>query len=290
MVSGVSDGPLSELTLLSFESRRAAEIAQLVTGYGGETISAPSMREIPLAENDAVRDLLDRLDAGTIDILVLLTGVGTTALVEVLAPRCSAERLRELLQRPRIVARGPKPRAALRAALGMEPDLNVPEPNTWRELVTTVEKACGPLSHRAIAVQEYGRTNEELLAALRALGAEVLSVPVYRWGLPEDLEPLRRGVRTLATGAADVALFTSAQQCAHVLQVATELGLESALRAAAARVAFASVGPICSEALRAAGLPVDIEPVKPKMGPLIREVAQQARQVLAAKRGNASPS
>lgn len=284
----MSDGPLSELTLLSFESRRAAEIAQLVAGYGGEIISAPSMREVPLAENDAVRDLLERLDAGTIDVLVLLTGVGTTALVEVLAPRCSAARLRELLQRPRIIARGPKPRAALRTTLGMEPDFNVPEPNTWRELVTTVETACSPLADKAIAVQEYGRTNDELLAALRSRGAEVLSVPVYRWGLPEDLEPLRRGVRTLATGAADVALFTSAQQCAHVLQVAADLGLDGELRSTAARVAFASVGPICSEALRAAGLPVDIEPAKPKMGPLIREVAQQARHVLAAKRSNGS--
>jgi uroporphyrinogen-III synthase len=283
MVATVKQGVLSGLRLLSFESRRAAEIAQLIAGYGGETISAPSMREIPLAENEAIRDFLQRLENGTVDIVVLLTGVGTGALFEILAPRCPPERLAGLLRRTVVVARGPKPRAALRA-LGLQPDLNVPEPNTWRELVTTVETSCAPLAGKTVALQEYGQANDELISALRGRGAEVLPVPVYRWGLPANLEPLRDGVRALAAGRVDVAIFTSAQQCAHALRMAAELGLESRLRAAAAGVVFASVGPICSQALRAAGLPVDIEPSKPKMGPLIREIAEKAPAILAAKR------
>lgn len=273
---------LRGLTLLSFESRRAAEIGQMIAGYGGTAISAPSMREVPLAENAEIRAFLDGLVRGEIDIVVFLTGVGTQALVDILAPHCPPGELRELLRRPTVVARGPKPRAALRT-LGREPDLNVPEPNTWRELVALLE-ATAKLSGARIAIQEYGRANDELLAALRRRGATVSSVPVYRWSLPEDLGPLRAGVRALARGEIDVALFTSAQQCAHVMQIAAELKLASALRQASERAAFASVGPICSEALRAAGLPVDIEPSKPKMGPLIRQIAAEARDVVAAKR------
>lgn len=283
MVGAVTDGPLNGLTLLSFESRRATEIAQLISAHGGVTISAPSMREIPLSENDAIVEFLGRLQDGTVDIVVFLTGVGTNALVQVLAPRCPTGRLVELLRRPVVVARGPKPRAALRA-LGREPDLNVPEPNTWRELVDTIAGNCAPVAGKTVALQEYGESNDELMTALRDLGAQVLPVPVYRWALPEDPTPLRDGVRALAAGDVDVAVFTSAQQCKHALRVAAELGLESRLRDAARRAAFASVGPICSEAMRGAGLPVDIEPAKPKMGPLVREIAQRARDVLAAKR------
>lgn len=267
--------PLRGLKVLSFESRRAAEISQMVAAYGGQPISAPSMREIPLTENEQIRDFFERLTDGTIDIVVLLTGVGTNALVEVLRPRCAPEQLSALLRRTTLVARGPKPRAALRQ-LGIEPTHTVAEPNTWRELVGLLRDSCGPLTGKTIAIQEYGRSNAELTEALRSLGATVLAVPVYRWALPEDLDPLRDGIRAIAAGQVDVVLFTSAQQCNHVLQIAAELGIEDCLRSALSSTVVASVGPIASEALRAERLPVDIEPTKPKMGPLLREVAQRA--------------
>ena len=55
----------------------------------------------------------------------------------------------------------------------------------------------GPKRH--IAIQEYGRSNEELIAALRAKGAEVTRVPVYAYELPEDLGPLREAVNPSGT-------------------------------------------------------------------------------------------
>jgi uroporphyrinogen-III synthase len=277
------DTPLRGLKVLSFESRRAAEICQMVASYGGQPLSAPSMREIPLSENEQVRDFFERLSNATIDIVVLLTGVGTKALVEVLLPRCSPEQLAALLRRTTLVARGPKPRAALRQ-LGIDPTYTVAEPNTWRELLELLRGSCGPLAGKVVAIQEYGRSNTELIDALSALGATVLAVPVYRWALPEDLEPLRAGIRAIAAGEVDVVLFTSAQQCNHMLQIAAELGIEDSLRAALSSTVVASVGPIASEALRAERLPVDIEPVKPKMGPLLREVAQRAPALARQKR------
>ncbi len=275
--------PLAGLAVLSFESRRAAEIGALLQRYGGTVISAPSLREVPIGTNPEIEEFLHRLEQGALDVVILLTGVGTQALAAALAPRCPPGRFAELLGATALVARGPKPVAALRQ-LGLVPAVVVPEPNTWREILATLDGRI-QLAGRRVAVQEYGRSNDELLDGLRDRGAEVLRVPVYRWAYPEDREPLRAGVRRLADGAVDIALFTSAQQVEHVVETAAELQRLDALRAAIGRVVVASVGPVCSEALRAHGLPVDLEPEHPKMGHLVNAVAARARALLARKRG-----
>ena len=77
---------------------------------------------------------------------------------------------------------------------------------------------------RRIAVQEYGKTNEELIAALKQMGAEVTSVPVYAYELPEDLGPLREAVARLAKEAFDVTMFTTSQQVVHLMQIAARHG------------------------------------------------------------------
>jgi uroporphyrinogen-III synthase len=279
-----SDGGLSGLTVLAFESRRADEMAELIRRHGGSPVSAPSMREVPLERSAEADALLAGLEAGSVDVLVLLTGVGTRALVAALAPVCPRERLAELLRRVTLVARGPKPVAALRE-LGLTPDLVAPEPNTWRELQAALDER-GGLVGRRVAVQGYGRANPELIDGLRRRGAEVLQVPVYRWDYPEDPEPLRAGVRRLAAGDADIAVFTSARQVEHVAETAARLGSLPALLDGARRVAVASIGPVCSEALAAHGLPVDLEPEHPKMGHLIAALAQRGRGLVESKRAH----
>lgn len=277
------DGLLTGLTLLSFESRRATEMAELIRRFGGTPVSAPSMREVPLETSPEAEEFLRRLEAGALDLVIFLTGVGTRALAAALAARCPRERFAELLRATTVVVRGPKPVAALRE-LGVVPNVLVPEPNTWRELLATLD-ASAPVAGRRVAVQEYGRSNDELLDGLRARGAEVLRVPVYRWDYPEDPGPLRDGVTRFADGAIDIVLFTSARQVDHVVETATRLGRRDDLLGAARRVAVASIGPVCSEALQAHGLPVDLEPEHPKMGHLVNTVAQRGRALVAAKRG-----
>jgi uroporphyrinogen-III synthase len=274
--------PLAGLTVLAFESRRAGEMAELIRRQGGQPVTAPSMREVPLEESPEAVELLARLEAGSVDVVILLTGVGTRTLVKALAPRCPPERFAELLARTTIVARGPKPVAALRE-LGLAPQIIVPEPNTWREILTTLDER-SPVRGRRVAVQEYGRPNPELLAGLRERGAEVLAVPIYRWAMPEDRGPLEEAVRRFAAGEVDLALFTSARQVDHVMHVADTLGLEEAFRRACERTVIASIGPVCSEALTANDLPVDLEPEHPKMGQLVRAVAESGPALLRSKR------
>jgi uroporphyrinogen-III synthase len=277
-------GGLHGLTVAAFESRRAAEMAELIRRHGGTPLVAPSMREVPLGENTAAFEFVDALGRGALDLVILLTGVGTRTLAAAVADRCPRARFAELLGRTTIVARGPKPVAALRE-MGLAPTIAVPEPNTWRDILVTLD-AEAPVNGRRVAVQEYGETNPELLDGLAARGATVSRVPVYQWAFPEDRGPLRDAVQRFAAGAIDVALFTSKTQVTHLMQVAAELGTAEQLRRAAQRIVVASIGPICSETLRAHGLPVDLEPEHPKMGQLVSAVARRAPDLLQRKRGS----
>ena len=272
------------LRVVAFESRRAEDMRLLIRRQGGEPLVAPSMREVPLDNQQEALAFSQRLFAGTLDVLILLTGVGTRTLAEVLATRHPRAEIIRALSRLTLVARGPKPIIAL-GELGLKPTLVVPEPNTWRDILATLD-AHLPLQGRRVAVQEYGATNQELLQGLAQRAAEVIRVPVYRWALPEDVEPLRRAIGAVCDGQADVLLFTSATQIEHVLQVAETMGRAEALRSAAGRCVVASIGPICSETLRARGLPVDLEPLHPKMGSLLSEAARRAPELLARKRSS----
>jgi uroporphyrinogen-III synthase len=272
---------LTGLTVISFESRRAKEMAELIRRYGGEPIVAPSMREVLLSENRAALELLPQLEAGKFDWLILMTGVGTRTLNAALLTQYSQERINTALQRTQLVARGPKPVAALKE-IGLKPTIMVPEPNTWREILTTLDAGVD-IRGKQIAVQEYGIPNKELVVELENRGARVATIPVYRWALPEDLTPLRQAIQKILEGQADVALFTNANQVDNLFRVAADDKVDDSLRRAFKAVVIGSVGPVCTEALEHFELKPDIEPTHPKMGSLIAEVAASARRLLAAK-------
>ena len=274
------------LSVLVLESRRAKELASIVESYGGRPIVAPSMREVPLESNTEALAFADAVIRLEFDLIILLTGVGTRALLELVdRVRAQREAFIAALGRIPIAARGPKPTAVLRD-IGLTPWLQAPEPNTWRELIAALDarEAQMPLRARRVAVQEYGAPNPELLRALDERGALLTRVPIYQWALPEDVEPLRQACRLLVDGGVDVVLLTTATQVTHLLQVAGQMGLAEGVRAGLARVMVASIGPTTSETLRAEGIAIDMEPSHPKMGFLVREAAERAPALLEAKR------
>ena len=258
----------------SFESRRAGDVRSLVERHGGRAIIAPSMREVPLTDNvDALQAIRNVID-GQVDLLVLLTGVGTEAMLK-LARTGGMERLllSKMSELP-IAVRGPKPAAVLHR-LNLKSTIRAEQPNTWREIVSGIDASEIALTDRTVAVQEYGAPSEELRAALQKRGATVLSIQVYRWDLPENVESLRSAIRVVAEGNTDITLFTSAQQIRHVLQVARQIRLQEEFLQHVPRVA--SIGPVCSEALRDSGLTVWYEADPPKMGALVRGALDQSR-------------
>ncbi|HLK51677.1 MAG TPA: uroporphyrinogen-III synthase [Bryobacteraceae bacterium] len=254
--------------VLSLESRRAPEMAELIRKQGGVPFVAPSMREIPIDEDAEVFRFAERLFRGEFDLLILLTGVGTRQLNRLLSSRYPESAFVEALRRITLVARGPKPAAALRE-MGVTPALIAPEPNTWREVLDVTSGR----PERRIAVQEYGRTNPELLEGLRSRGAEVTAVRVYEWGLPEDPGPLREAARRLAARQFDAVLFTTSVQIAHLARVAAEQGIEPALMDGIRAAFVASIGPTTTEALEEYGIHPHFEPSHPKMGFLVKEAA-----------------
>jgi uroporphyrinogen-III synthase len=272
------------LRVLSLESRRAREMETLITTHGGRATVAPSMREVPLESNTAAIAFADALIRGEFDVVVLLTGVGTRVLLDVVGrARGGTADFVAALGRVRLAVRGPKPHAAIRE-VGLTPWVVAPEPNTWREVVAAID-ATGPspLAARRVAVQEYGVANDQLTQALAARGAVVTPVPVYQWQLPEDLAPLEQACRALIARQIDVVLFTTGTQAVHLLQVAERLGLRDALQAALDRTVVASIGPTTSEELHAQRIDVDFEPTHPRMGMLVREAAEKARALVALK-------
>lgn len=278
--------PFDGLRVLVLESRRAKELATLVTTFGGAPISAPSMREVPLESNTEALEFADRLERGEFDLVVLLTGVGTRALIATIEQvRGSRDGFIDALRRTRIVARGPKPVAALRD-VQVTVWVTAPEPNTWREILSTLDGRATdfPLKGLNVAVQEYGVSNPDLLAGLRERGATVTAVPVYQWALPDDLEPLRAACRALTEGAIDVVLFTTATQAVHLLKVAETMGLIEPVMDGLRKCVVASIGPTTSEELRERGTDPDMEASHPKMGFLVREAAERAGELLKAKR------
>lgn len=278
---------LEGLKVVSLESRRAVEMEKLIRSYGGDPVVAPSMREIPLEENPQAFDFFERLQAGHVDLVIFMTGVGVRTLAEVLESRFSPDEIAGALAGVTTLARGPKPVRALRD-LGVTPALTVPEPNTWREVLAVLDSDPGApsLEGSRVVVQEYGISNEELLHELERRGARAEALPIYRWALPEERGPLERAIELLARGGADILLMLNATQATHMLQVAAQMGLEQSLREALAGMLVGSIGPTCTEVMRRHDLPVDFEPEHPRMGHLVREAAMRS----LASRGATAPA
>ena len=276
------------LRVAAFESRRAEEIASLIARLGGRPAVSPSLREVPLGENPAAIDFARQILASQLDILIFMTGVGIRHFLAEVEGHLDRTQLLAAISRTATIVRGPKPAAVLKE-LGVVPSYRVDEPNTWREVLATLD-ANLPVAGRQVGIQEYGIPNLQLTAELTARGASVHTLCVYRWELPEDIAPLEQNVRDIAAGEIDVVLFTSSQQAINLLLVAERLGLADRLRQQLTRTVVASIGPTTSETLHEQQLPVDLQPEHARMGQLVVAAAANSLALLAAKRASAVPA
>ena len=274
------------LRVLVLESRRARELATLVTTYGGEPISAPSMREVPLESNTEAVAFADGLERGEFDLVILLTGVGTRALIAAIERvRGSRDSFIDALDARRS-SRAARSRWRHCGKYRCRSGSRHQSRTRGERFSRALDSRESELSLRGlrVAVQEYGVSNPDLLAGLRDRGAVVTPVPVYQWALPEDLEPLRAACRALSEGGVDVVLFTTATQVVHLLKVAETMGLGEAVLGGLRKAVVASIGPTTSEELRERGADPDMEASHPKMGFLVREASERATELLRAKR------
>ena len=265
------------LRVLSFESRRAQEIAQLIRNFGGVPVVAPATREVETPSEDE-REIVRRIVLKEFEVMIFMTGVGARALVrfaEGIRPR---HEFLSAVGESKVVVRGPKPAAVMRE-LGVPIALHVPEPNTWREIIQALDENPDrvPLKRQQVLIQEHGEASPELYAALGEREALVTPVRVYRWELPQNIEPVRAAIRELAEKKIDVVMFTSSVQFVHALEVAKAMGMENEFRSGLGHAKVASIGPTSSAKLREHGIHVDLEPTHPKMGFLVAEAAESTR-------------
>ncbi|MSR76629.1 MAG: uroporphyrinogen decarboxylase [Candidatus Omnitrophica bacterium] len=273
------------LKVVTLESRQADIICQHIARFGGIPISAPSMQEIPLENNPEAFHFAEKLLAGKIDMVIFMTGVGARFLFDVMAKRHSLTDIGAALSKTCVVARGPKSVQVLRE-FKIPVTITVPEPNTWREILETLdysEKGI-TLKGKSVAIQEYGEDNPDFIAGLKKRGANIIRVPVYRWALPPDTAPLLEAIREIAEGNVQVLMVTSANQIRNMIRLASEHGLEENFRKGSKQIVIASIGPTATAAIQESGLSVDFEPSHPKMGHLVSEMAQNIHEIIEAKR------
>src|SRR5476649_1534446 len=153
-------------------------MADLVRKYGGTPYSAPALAEIPDLDPAHVAELLGNWESGAPEVFVFQTGVGTKALFTATDALGSSTKLIGFLAAAKVVARGPKPTAALRAR-NVRIDLSAAEPYTTVEVLAELDTL--PLRGKRVVVQRYGETNLELQQVLEDRGAAVIEIATYRW-------------------------------------------------------------------------------------------------------------
>ena len=261
--------PLAGYTVAVTAARRREELGALLARRGARVVYAPAIRIVPLADDAELVAATRAVLAAPVDLVVATTGVGFRGWLE--AADAWDLPLVDHLRGARVLARGPKARGAIRGG-GLVDAWSPASESSAEVLEHLLSGAEGPLQGRRIAVQLHGDPLPEFVEALRATGADVLTVPVYRWVLPEDVEPVRRLVRSVVTGAVDAVTFTSAPAAASLLTVADELGLRAELVAAlGAGVLPVAVGPVTAGPLTAAGIDA-VQPERARLGALAREV------------------
>ena len=257
---------MKDKTIAILESRARDQLADLIRKYGGTPFVAPALAEVPDVDAGTLATLIRDLRASPPALFIFQTGVGTRALFTATDSLGLTDDLLRLLDAARVVVRGPKPTAALRARK-VRIDLAASDPFTTKEVLAELQDT--PLGGTRVVVQRYGEPNRELREALESGGAEVIEIATYRWSLPDDVTPLQRLIDALGRDEIDLVAFTSASQADNLFAVARDRGTEDLLRRGLDRTLVASIGPVCSATLRELGVHVDIEAQPPKLGPLI---------------------
>jgi uroporphyrinogen-III synthase len=257
---------MKDKTVAILESRVRDHIASLVRKYGGTPFSAPALAEIPDVDPAHIHELIRDWNSTPPDIFIFQTGVGTRALFAATDSLGLTDLLLRLLDSAQVVVRGPKPTTVLHSRK-VRIDRAASNPFTTHEVLAEMQEI--PLRGKRVVVQRYGETNRELQATLESEGAEVTEIVTYRWGLPEDTTPLLRLIDALGRDEIDLVAFTTASQASNLFTVAQYDGKEASLRQSLGRTLVASIGPVCSAALRKFAVRVDIEAQPPKLGPFI---------------------
>jgi uroporphyrinogen-III synthase len=262
------------------------ELSRLVEKHGGNPVCVPALREVPASSGEATMQLIEDLARARHDVVIFMTGLAASLLFEAAEQAGRRQALVLGLQRVTVVARGPKPTAALRG-FGVPPTLTAREPFTSAELIDALSGL--PLENRQVLLFHYGERSATLAETLRARRVRLEERWLYRWLMPEDTRALERLVASLLAGEVDALVITCQVQFRHLLEVARRLSLGAALlEALREQIVVAAMGPTCHAILQLHGVPVHVMPEQPKMGPLVRSLMLHLEHVRLPAAGSAA--
>ncbi|MFJ3532788.1 uroporphyrinogen-III synthase [Streptomyces sp. NPDC090132] len=270
-------GPLAGFTVGVTAARRAEELATLLRRRGAGVVHAPALRIVPLADDSELLAATQELITSVPDVVIATTAIGFRGWIEAADGWGIGDRLLDRLRGVELLARGPKVKGAVRAA-GLTEAWS-PASESMAEVLERL--LAEGVEGRRIALQLHGEPLPGFVESLRAAGAEVIGVPVYRWMPPEDITPLDRLLDLTTTRGLDALTFTSAPAAASLLRRAEERGmLPELLGALRDNVVSACVGPVTALPLQAHGLDT-VQPERFRLGPLVqalcRELPSRAR-------------
>ena len=283
--TAASVAPLAGYTVGITAARRREEFGSSLERRGARIMYGPAIRIVTLENDTHLLDATKRCLAQPLDYLVATTGIGFRGWMDAAETWGLTDQLHETLAASTILARGPKVRGAVRTS-----DLREtwsPESESSTEVLTHMLNSYDLLGAR-VAVQLHGEPLLDLVDALRAAGADVIEVPVYRWEPPEDELPLQRLIEATAALSLDAVTFTSAPAAVNFLRTADNLGLGQQIRSAfAQRVLCAAVGSVTAAPLLREGVPV-VRPERFRLGALVREVVEHlpARAIVVQPAGH----
>ncbi|MER6389874.1 uroporphyrinogen-III synthase [Streptomyces sp. NPDC001523] len=264
-------GPLAGFTVGVTAARRADDLIALLRRRGASVLHAPALRILPLADDGELLAATKELIHRTPDAVVATTAIGFRGWIEAADGWGIGEELLDRLRSTELLARGPKVKGAVRAAGLVE---------AWSPASESLAEVLDRLlaqgvAGRRIALQLHGEPLPGFVESLRAGGAEVVVVPVYRWMPPRDPAPLDRLLDAVAAGGLDAVAFTSAPAVVSMLSRAEHLGMrEAVLAGLRGDVLSACVGPVTALPLQAEGV-VTVQPERFRLGPLVQLLCQE---------------
>jgi uroporphyrinogen-III synthase len=258
--------PLAGFTVAVTADRRRDELATLLERRGARVVVAPALRIMPLPDDLELRAATASCVDTPLDVVVATTGIGLRGWLEAAEGWGLAEPLRSRLAASHLVARGPKAKGAARAA-GLQEDWAPASESSDEVLDYLLARG---VAGKRIAVQLHGEPQPDFCAALRSAGADVLEVPVYRWGPPTDPAPLRRLVDLINGRLVDAVTFTSAPAVTSLL----DAGGPDLLERLRTDVTPACVGQVTAAPLVSRGVPV-VAPDRARLGALVRALVEE---------------
>jgi uroporphyrinogen-III synthase len=265
-------GTLAGWTVAVTADRRREDLVGLLRRRGARVVEAATMSTLPLEDDEELRAAVERCVADPPDCAVVTTGMGFRGWLGAAEAWGRGAELRAALSEAALVCRGSKATGAVRAA-GLREAYAAPTESNDELLGWLLEQ---DLAGRRVVLQEHGAPMPEFSGALRAAGAEVLPVPVYRWGPPADPAPARELVAAVAAGEVQVVTFTSQPAVEGFFAQARQVGrydeVVAALRDGRARAA--AIGAVCARPLDAAGVP-SVHPDRGRLGSLVRLLEEE---------------